>query len=85
MAFPPAGTACYHKLLKQFLITSPDYRAIQLPGKATESTSLALALVVLYATPAYHQQAAQVTTSQRSGRHSERRYPQEGGCKWCLF
>ena len=58
-----AGTVAYHPLLKSFLHLSPDFRPLPVPGSASPATNLTLALITMYASPAYRQQALQVQTS----------------------
>lgn len=54
------GMIVQHPLLKHFMQLSPEHVTLQIPSSATPSASLTLALVVLYASPFYRQQAIQV-------------------------
>lgn len=57
------GTFSYHPLLADFLQRSPDHHVASLPGTADDGSHLPLALVLLYASPSYRQQALQVRFS----------------------
>jgi len=56
-----AGFVVQHPLLKQFLQLSREHVTQQVPGSTTPAASLSLALVVIYTSPAFRQQAIQVT------------------------